>query len=250
MSRDDIKFYARKLRLPFIRKNLDAFLEEMELDQPGYEEFLACYLKNEYEVRCENSIQKRIQTAKFPYRIHLDEFRREHLSEPVQAKIRELETLNFIENNENLILIGNPGTGKSALSIALGMKACMKQKSVLFANVPNMLIEIKEAMSRNEITRYRQKFESYDLVILDELGYCTFDFEAGEVLFNLLSNRNEKGSIIVSSNLPLTKWHEVFRDKTLTTAMIDRLAYKAHMIDMSGDSYRIKATLEWMGRKE
>ena len=108
------------------------------------------------------------------------------------------------------------------------------------------MIELKEAMSLHQVNAYRKKFERYDLVILDELGYISFDKEGSEILFNLLSNRNDRGSIIITSNLVFERWDEIFKDPILTGAIVDRLAHKAHVLDMSGDSYRIKETLEWL----
>ena len=98
----------------------------------------------------------------------------------------------------------------------------------------------------HQMNAYRKKFERYDLVILDELGYISFDKEGSEILFNLLSNRNDRGSIIITSNLVFERWDEIFKDPILTGAIVDRLAHKAHVLDMSGDSYRIKETLEWL----
>lgn len=241
--------WTKRLRLPYARENFESLVSEAQLKKPSYKDFLMDYLEKEYRQRCENSIQKKIQMAGFPNKILIEEFQRDHLSIEIQQKVKELETLDFITNNENIILIGNPGTGKSALSIALGIKACLEDKSVLFVNVPDMLIEIEEAMSRNEITRYRQRFERFDLVILDELGYCTFDQKAGEILFNLISGRNPRGSIIVTSNLPVKQWKEIFHDEVITIAMIDRLCFKAHMINMTGESYRILETRNWMKSK-
>lgn len=112
----------------------------------------------------------------------------------------------------------------------------------------NLIIELKEAMSQNQINNYKRKFEKYDLTILDELGYISFDKEGSEILFNLLSNRNDKGSIIITTNLVFERWEEIFKDPILSGAIIDRLAHKSHIIDMSGDSYRIKETIDWMKR--
>ena len=142
-------------------------------------------------------------------------------------------------------LLRNPGTGKTALAVAHGMKACLMNRCVLFVNVSNLLIELKEAMNLNQISRYKKRFEKYDLVILDELGYCSFDKERGEILFNLLSSRNEKKATIITSNLTFDRWNEIFNDSVLAGAMIDRMAYKSHLINMTGDSYRIMATKEW-----
>jgi len=236
---------AKQLYLPFIRSNADEFIREAEIKGLTMKEFLEELLQHEVELRNENGIQRRIKAAHFPSSITFDEYQRDHLSLEIRQKIRQLEDMRFVDNNENIILIGNPGTGKTALSVAIGMKACRMKKNVLFINIPSLIIEINEAMSRNEISLYKKRFERYDLVILDELGYCTFDQTTGEVLFNLLSSRNEHGSIIITSNLTFDKWNEVFRDKVLTGAIVDRLAYKAHMIDMSGDSYRIISTRKW-----
>ena len=245
-----IKQYTTQLRLPYIRTHYEEAIKEAHLQDWNHEQFLEELLKRETELRTSNSINRRIREAHFPYRITLEEYRRDHLSVEIRQKIKELEIMGFIEKDNNIILIGNPGTGKTALAIALGMEACQREKNVLFISVPNLLMELKEAMSLNQITLYKKKFERYDLVILDELGYCTFDQERGEILFNLLSNRNENGSMIITSNLTFDRWNEVFRDQVLTGAIIDRLAYRSHLIDMTGESYRIIATKKWKNESE
>lgn len=245
-----IKQNASFLLLPYIRDNYELLIEEAINKDISYEDFLDELLKGEVELRKQNSLNRKIRQAHFPNRMTFLDFKLDHFTQEIRHKVKQLETLNFIENNENIILVGNPGTGKTALSIALGMKACMENRSVLFISVPLLLIEISEAMSNNQILNYKRKFEKYDLVILDELGYCSFSKESGEVLFNLLSARNEVGSIIITSNLPMNKWSEVFKDTILTGAIVDRLANKAHMIDMSGSSYRIKQTKEWLNNNE
>ena len=111
------------------------------------------------------------------------------------------------------------------------------------------MIEIKEQMTLNQLQRYRKRFERYDLVILDEMGYISFDKDVSEILFNLLSNRTQKGSTIITTNLTFDRWEEIFKDPILTTAIIDRLAYKAHIIDLSGESYRAQETLKWINSK-
>ena len=245
-----IKENANFLLMPYIKNNYQLIIDEATNKELSYEEFLDELLQGEVDLRKQNSLDRRIRSAHFPNKITFTDFKLDHLSIEIKQKIKELQTLKFIENNENIILVGNPGTGKSALSIALGMKACMEYKSVLFISVPLLLIEISEATSNNQILNYKRKFEKYDLVILDELGYCSFSKQAGEVLFNLLSSRNEVGSIIITSNLTMDSWTEVFKDTVLTGAIVDRLANKAHMIDMSGESYRIKQTKDWLTNNE
>jgi DNA replication protein DnaC len=250
MTTLSIKECTTMLRLPYIKRNYQQIIKEATANELSYEDFLNIILNNEVSERNANSIQKKIRYAKFPNKFTLDDFKLDHLSVQIKQKIKQLSTLEFINNNENIILVGNPGTGKTALSIGLGMKACLEGLSVLFISVPQLLIEISEAMSNSEYIRYKRKFEKYDLVILDELGYTSFSKDAGEILFNLLSSRNESGSIIITSNLTMDKWNEVFKDTVLTGAIVDRLANKAHMIDMSGESYRIRQTKEWMNKNE
>ena len=247
---ESIKEMANFLLMPYIRDNYQLIIDEAENSDYSFKQFLEELLNGEVEQRKSNSLSRRIRKAHFPYKIHIIDFKTEHLSIELQRKIKYLQTLDFIDNKENIILVGNPGTGKTALSISLGMKACEEYKNVLFISVPLLMMEIAEAMSNNQIVNYKKRFERYDLVILDELGYCSFSKEAGELLFNLLSSRNEAGSIIITSNLTIDKWDEVFKDKILTGAIVDRLTNKAHLIDMSGQSYRIKQTKEWMEKQD
>lgn len=244
-----IKQLTNFLLLPYIRENYEILIEEAKHKDYSFEQFLEELLQGECDQRRNNSLKKRINKAHFPYRMELSDFNTEHLSVELRAKIKQLASLDFIKNRENIILVGNPGTGKTSLSVCLGMKACKEYKNVLFISVPLLMMEISEAMSNSQILQYKKRFEKYDLVILDELGYCSFSKEAGELLFNLLSSRNEVGSIIITSNLTIDNWNDVFKDKILTGAIVDRLTNKAHLIDMSGESYRIRQTREWMERQ-
>ena len=241
-----IKEDARFLKLSYIFNNYDAIIKEAEDVNMPIRQFLENLMEKEAALRRENGQKKRIQRARFPHKKYLVDFKTEHFNDELARKIKSLQTLDFIRDHENMILIGNPGTGKTHLAIALGIEACMSGMNVLFTSVPNLVIELKEAMSQNQITSYKRKFERYDLVILDELGYISFDKEGNDILFNLLSNRNDIGSVIITTNLPFDRWEEVFKDPILTGALVDRLAHKAHVLDMSGDSYRIRETREWL----
>lgn len=171
-----------------------------------------------------------------------------HLSPEVRREARILETMAFLDDGSNVVLVGNPGVGKTALAVALGTKACEEGRTVAFINVPNLVVEMKEVMSLNQLTAYKKGFERYDLVILDDLGYCSFNRECREVLFNLLSSRNGKGSTIITTNLMFDRWDEVFDDPVLTGVVDDRIAHKAHVVDMTGESYRVIETKEWIER--
>ena len=236
---------AKELKLPYIKENHQDEITRAEINKTSYETFLDDLLAREMEGRKEKAIKNRIRNARFPFLITFDSFRTDLYNPQLRQHIKSLETLDFIKNKENLILIGNPGVGKTALSICLGYKACLKLNNVLFLNASDFLIQIREAMSENQILRYKRKFEKYDLVIIDELGYVSYDRSCGEILFNLLSSRNQKGSMIITSNLTVDKWNDVFQDSIMTAAIVDRLAYKSHLMDMSGESYRVKSTQVW-----
>jgi len=161
------------------------------------------------------------------------------------ANTGELNALDVVKPVSQIIVSARAFVANYAT--ALGIAACMKGYSVLFATAPNLIIELKEAMHTNKLSAYRKKFERYHLVILDELGYVSMDKAGCETLFNLISSRNEKGSIIATSNLTFDRWEEVFKDPTLTGAFIDRLAHKAHVLDISREKGgRFEETIAWL----
>jgi len=236
-----------KLRLPYMRDNWQQLADEARHTKLDYADFLENLLDCEWRLRMENGQTRRIKQAKFPIKKYLVDFKRDKYDPVFSPKFEELETLDFIKNKENIILIGTSGAGKTHYSIALGIAACMKGLNVLFASIPNLIIELKETMSSNQMSIYRKRFEKYDLVILDELGYVSLDKNGCEMLFNLISSRNDKGSIIVTSNLTFDRWEEIFKDPTLTGALIDRLAHKAHILDISRDKGgRFEETIAWL----
>ena len=188
----------------------------------------------------------RIRAANFTQKKLLDELLLEAL--PVQARERlpELKTLSFIEKGQNIILTGPPGTGKSHIGIGLGMEACLAGYRVYFATVPSLINQLKEHRSERTLRSFELKFEKYDLVILDELGYISFDKEGAELLFSHLSLRAGRKSTIITSNLSFTDWKDVFHDPVLTAALTDRLTHKSYVLNMSGSSYRMRETKEWL----
>jgi len=242
-----IQELAIHLKLPYIKEHSQELIDEAIHTKMEYQEFLEVYLTREYDLRKNNGIKTRLRRAKFPVKKYLEDFDRTKYGKEFRDKFNELETLSFIDKKENIILIGTPGSGKTHYSIALSTKAIIAGKSVLFVSVPNLIIELKEALSKHQLNAYKNKFEKYDLVILDELGYVSFDKSGSEILFNLLSNRNDKGSIIITSNLTFERWNEIFNDTVLTGALVDRLAHKAHILDISRDtSHRFEETIAWL----
>lgn len=243
-----VKEISTILHLSYIASNFEGLCKEARDMRIPHDDFLFDIFERELEHRRINRLQNRLNDARFPFKKYLQDLDLKEYGADIRHKIEDLMTLQFIDDKENAILIGNPGRGKTHLAVALGIAACMADKRVLFTNVPNLVIELKEAMSRNEITNYKRKFERFELVIIDELGYVSFDKQGNEILFNLLSNRNEAGSMIITTNLAFEQWEEVFGDTRLTGALVDRLTHKAHILDMSGESYRLKETKQWLKR--
>lgn len=233
--------------MPYITENWYKQIDEARKNKMDYAEFLENLLDGEWLLRLEKLQQRRIKAAKFPVKKYLADFDRDKYDQVFVPKFEELDSLDFIANKENIILLGTSGAGKTHYATALGMKACMEGKTVLFAHVPNLVIELKETAGKNQMSGFRKRFEKYDLVILDELGYVSMDKAGCEMLFNLISSRNDKGSIIVTSNLAFPRWEEIFKDPTLTDALIDRLAHKAHILDISREKGgRLEETLAWL----
>lgn len=237
---------TKELKLSYIRHNIDEEIKQAKHLKLSYEEFLEGLLIKEKETRLSNGIQNRLREARFPQKKLLEDFKKSRFKKEQRDLFDKLETLEFITNKENIILISNPGMGKTHYATGLGIKAIFDNKKVLFIRVPNLIIELKEALSKHQITQYKRKFEKYDLVILDELGYVSFDKEGSEILFNLISNRINVGSILITTNLPFDRWNETFQDPILTTALVDRLAHKSYVINMSGESYRVEETKDWL----
>ena len=237
------------LQLAYIGQNFDLLVEEATNTKMSHADFMINAFEKELEQRHGNRVQRRIKDARFPYKKYLVDLELDEYNNDVRSEVDELSCLDFIDDRENVILIANSGRGKTHLSIGLGMAACLVDKRVLFTNVPNLVLELKEAMSRSAITSFKKKFLKYDLVIIDELGYVSFDSEGCDILFNLISNRIEAGAMIITTNLEFKEWSTVFKDPHLTGALVDRVARRAHVLDMSGVSYRFKETKSWLAKK-
>lgn len=240
---EEIKEYCRILKL----KGILAHFEEVMTETTDYEDFLHRLLTFELAEKDKRIVESRIRNAHFPYKQYLEDIEINCLPKDMQKRLPELATLDFIEKGKNIIMTGNPGTGKTMVSIALGLKACMAGYKVLFTTVPLLVTTLKECNSAKTLRYFENRFEKYDLVIADELGYTSFDREGTDLLFNNLSLRAARKSTIITTNLSFERWVEVFGDPTVTSAMIDRLTYKAILVDMEGDSYRLRETFKENG---
>lgn len=235
---------CKELRLPSIRKMVQD--EHVFKNQQQAFEVLLQVLVQEKNDRFIRAKQNRIRAANFPQKKLLEELVVDALPEQAKQKLPHLKSLDFIKEGQNVILTGSPGTGKSHIAIGLGMEACLAGYRVFFATVPSLINQLKEHRSERTLRSFELKFEKYDLVILDELGYISFDKEGAELLFSHLSLRAGRKSTIITSNLSFIKWQEIFHDPVLTAALTDRLTHKSHVVNMVGSSYRMRETEEWM----
>ena len=248
--KDAIMEYSKELRLPIVRKYLDEHVKEAQQADLGYEEFLVRLLQKECDARRETSRHNRIRLAEFSHKKYLEDLSASDLPEDAQKKLKRLKTLDFIREGRNLILAGNPGTGKSHVAIGLGIKACLEGYKVWFATVPLLINRIKECRAQQTLRAFQNRFEKYDLVIADEMGYISFDKEGAELLFTHLSLRAGRKSTIITTNLSFERWGEIFQDPIMTAAMIDRLTHQSYLVNMNGNSYRMKETKEWLQKQQ
>lgn len=241
----EIEDFATYLKMPVLKGGYREAIQEANSKRTSYDQFLWELLQKECDRRQENAKQDRVRRAAFPYKKYLEEIIVEDLPEDAQRKFKTLSSLDFIATGQNVIMAGNPGTGKTHLAIALGIKACLAGYKVFYATVPSLINQLKESRSEKTLRAFENKFEKYDLVIADELGYISFDKEGSELLFTHLSLRAGRKSTIITTNLSFERWDEIFLDPVLTAAMVDRLTHKAYIVNMNGNSFRLKDTTEW-----
>lgn len=241
-SKELIVKYTKELKLPALKDCLEDVVTEAASKGWNYSHFLAELLQREAMQRYENRKYIRIRKACFPQMKYLHELVKEELPADGRGILLEAETLNFIREGRNIVMYGNPGTGKTHMAIGLGIKACMEGYSVFFTTVPHLLTLIREARTDKTLQQLETRFKKYDLVICDEMGYVGFDKEGAEMLFNMISIRTGTRAIIITTNLPFIRWEEIIKDKVLCSALVDRICHKAHMVNMTGQSYRVRET--------
>lgn len=238
---EQIRLCAKQLKIPTFAEYAQ-FLRQAD-STLAFGDVLLELMKAECSVRQENQMKRRLKAAAFPYQKTLEEFDLSQLNPSVSPLfVQELASCQFIRNKQNVILIGNPGRGKTHLSIALGLKACYGGFRVLFKNAASLSTELCEARDSYSLGKLERTLAKADLLILDELSYLSFNRHQSELLFKVISDRSEKSSTIVTTNLPFSRWTELFENTTMVAALIDRLTFRSHVLDMNGESYRLKST--------
>ena len=228
-----IELYSKQLRTPSFN-HYDDVIRQLGSDK-GYDEFLIALLKMELDSRMESSQRRKIRSASFPYIKTMDELdcsRFEHIN---QAFVHELASCDFVSKRQNIVMIGNPGTGKTHLSIGLGIKACMQGMNVKFFTAANLSNELIEAQEYKKLLRLEKQLAKADLLIIDELSYLTFNRHQSELLFKVIADRSERQSVIVSTNLKFSDWITMFENTTMVTALIDRLIFRSHVLNMNSE---------------
>lgn len=200
--------------------------------------FLLKALEDEYDLRLERKRVNAIRTAGFPTMKRFDDLVLDLLPEDARSYLSLLKDLEFLKEHQNVLMIGNSGTGKTHLAIALGVLACEQNYRVIFKTTAGLVNELVEAQQERRLTYLLRQLKRVDLLILDELGYITFDLAGAELLFQLLASRYETASTLVTSNLMFSEWVKVFHDKSLTAALLDRITHRALVLNMTGTSFR------------
>lgn len=244
MNSKDLILLCRQLQLSTIASRISKACEQAMRQQPSYEEFLRELLNGELEARSQRRCVRRVKEAKFPSVKTLDSFDFKRSPYLPETLIRELAQGDYIQKAEPIIFIGEPGSGKSHLACALGYAAAQQGISVRFtttAQLVNLLVEARDSRVLSSITtRYAQ----YKLLILDELGYVPLSKADSELLFQVISQRQERLPIIITTNLPFSEWTTIFPDHRLCKALIDRITYCAHIIETGDKSARLEETIK------
>jgi DNA replication protein DnaC len=230
----------RALKAPAAARALPKLAERARADEWSFEQFAAALLKTEVDSRDSHGGQGRIKAARFPARKTLEEFDFAFQTSIRRDTLLHLGQLDFLAGRENIVLLGPPGTGKSHLAIAIGIRACLAGHRVAFRTATEWVALLANAQRHGHLDDELTRLQRIPLLIVDEVGYIPFDPQAANLMFMLVSRRYERASLIVTSNKPFSAWGEIFGDDVVAAAMIDRLVHHAEILALKGDSYRLK----------
>jgi DNA replication protein DnaC len=239
----ELKANLKDLRLSSMTREIETSLRQASDTGIGYDEFLLDLTRTEIQIRVGNRLKRRIQEAKFPIVKPLETFDLQAVPDLDIRVFRELTSCEYIKEHRNVIFLGNSGTGKTHMATALGLEACKNNFRTRFVTCYGLVNELIEAREKRDLQRLLKRYSRYDLLILDELGYIPFTKEGAELLFQVLAERYEKGSVMITTNLGFADWTQVFGDQTMTAALLDRLTHKARIINCSWQSFRLQQSL-------
>ena len=235
-----LEHHLKALRLPTILREYDKVAQQCAAEDIDYPRFLLRITELELLDRERRATERRVRQAKFPVLKSLDSFDFLAIPSLNKSMVLELARSEFVVRRENALLLGNSGTGKTHIALALGLAACQKGYRVRFTTAAAMVHELIEAKDEKRLLRYQKQMAAYELLIVDELGFVPLSKTGAELLFEVFSQRYERGSTLVTSNLPFQEWTEILGSERLTGALLDRLTHHVHILEMNGDSYRLK----------
>ena len=248
--------HLKSLRLPTFLREYDKVAKLCAAEGVDHTRYLLRLTELELIDRERRMVERRIRAAKFPTTKSLDSFDFKAIPSLNKMMVMELAPsrtckhalpgsgCDFINRQENIIAVGNSGTGKSHIAIGLGLAACQKGLSVGFITASALVHELLEAKDEKRLLRLQKQLAKYSMLIIDELGYVPLSPTGVELLFEVFSQRYERGSTVVTSNLPFDEWTSIFGSECLTGALLDRLTHHVHILEMNGDSYRLKQSTQ------
>jgi DNA replication protein DnaC len=233
---------SRELRLPTVRAEAQRLAEVAQRTRATHLGYLADVLAAETDDRAERRRQRRMHEARFPRVKRLGDFNVSDSPTVDAPTIAALASGAYLDKGEPVVLLGDSGTGKSHLLIGLGIAACEQGRAVRYATCAQLVNELVEASDERRLSRIVARYGRLDLLLLDELGYVQLDTRGAELLFQILTEREEKSSVAVASNLPFSEWGQVITDPRLVAAIVDRLTFRAHIIETGTESFRLRTT--------
>lgn len=232
--------HLKALKLPTFLREYDKQARQCASEGVDHTGYLLRLAELELLERERRLIERRIHQARFPAVKSLDSFDFAAIPSLNKLLVLELARCEYVERRENVIALGNSGTGKTHVALGLGLAACQKGLAVGFTTAAALVHELIEARDERRLLRLQKQLAAYRLLIIDELGYVPLSPTGAELLFEVFSQRYERGSVIVTSNLPFDEWTSMFGSERLTGALLDRLTHHVHILELNGDSYRLK----------
>lgn len=235
---------TKQLRMPTIAKQYRSLAREAEERNLSYEGYLLALLEVETQSREENQRQRRLKQASFPVQKTLDTYDFSLMPSLNRNRFLTLAKGEFVKNKENVIFLGNSGTGKSHLATGLGIELVQNDYKVKFITASELVDELLMANEEHKLGALEKKWLKFDTIIVDELGYVPFSKTGAELLFQFFSSRYERASVIITTNLEFTEWTTLLGDEKMTAALLDRLTHKSHIFLLNGESYRFRQSMK------